>query len=78
LKIILWHIIWTPNLHYFESRHGRYGAGKEGANQENLDEDDFMETKFISPKEDLVQGKAEHAPRLPKGINTTPLVLKEG
>jgi hypothetical protein len=24
----------------------------------------------FSPKEDLVQGKVEHAPRLPKGINT--------
>jgi hypothetical protein len=24
------------------------------------------------PKEDLVQGKVEHAPRHPKGINTTP------
>jgi hypothetical protein len=26
----------------------------------------------FSPKEDLVQGRLEHAPRLPKGINTTP------
>jgi hypothetical protein len=25
-----------------------------------------------------VQGKVEHAPRLPKGINTTPWVPKEG
>jgi hypothetical protein len=32
----------------------------------------------ISPKEDLVQGKAENAPRLPKGINTTPWAPKEG
>jgi hypothetical protein len=35
-------------------------------NQENLDEADFMETKFASPKEDLVQGKVEHAPRHPR------------
>jgi hypothetical protein len=26
----------------------------------------------FSPKEDLVEGKVEHAPRLPKGINITP------
>ena len=32
----------------------------------------------FSPKEDLVQGKVEHAPRLPKGINTTPLAPKGG
>jgi hypothetical protein len=32
----------------------------------------------FSPKEDLVQGKVEHAPRLPKGINTTSWALKEG
>jgi hypothetical protein len=32
----------------------------------------------FSPKEDLVQGKVEHAPRLPKGINTPPWALKEG
>jgi hypothetical protein len=35
--------------------------------QENLDDIDFMETK-----EDLMQGKVEHAPRQPWGINTTP------
>jgi hypothetical protein len=28
--------------------------------------------------EDLVQGKLEHALRLPKGINKTPWVPKEG
>jgi hypothetical protein len=32
----------------------------------------------FSPKEDLVQGKLEDAPRLPKGINTTPWAPKEG
>jgi hypothetical protein len=32
------------------------------ANQENLDEADFNQVCF-SPKEDLVQGKVEHAPR---------------
>jgi hypothetical protein len=32
----------------------------------------------FSPKEDVVQGKVEHAPRLPKGINTTPWAPKEG
>jgi hypothetical protein len=32
----------------------------------------------FSPKEDLVQGKVEHAPRLPKGINTPPWAPKEG
>jgi hypothetical protein len=32
----------------------------------------------FSPKEDLVQGKLEHAPRLPKGINTPPWAPKEG
>jgi hypothetical protein len=32
----------------------------------------------FSPQEDLVQGKVEHAPRLPKGISTTPWVPKEG
>jgi hypothetical protein len=30
------------------------------------------------PKEDLMQSKVEHAPRLPKGINTTPWAPKEG
>jgi hypothetical protein len=30
-----------------------------------------------SPKEDLMQRKVEHAPRLPKGINTTPWAAKE-
>jgi hypothetical protein len=32
----------------------------------------------FSPKEDLVQGKVEHAPRLPNGINTTSWASKEG
>jgi hypothetical protein len=32
----------------------------------------------FSPKEDLVQGKVEDAPRLPKGINTTLWAPKEG
>jgi hypothetical protein len=31
----------------------------------------------FSPKEDLMQGKVEHAPRLPKGINTPPWEPKE-
>jgi hypothetical protein len=31
----------------------------------------------FSPKEDLVQGKVEHAPTLPKGINTPPWDPKE-
>jgi hypothetical protein len=48
------------------------------ANQENLDEVDFMETVPFSPKKDLVQGKVEHAPRFPKGINTAPWAPKEG
>jgi len=29
LEIISWHTIWTPNLHYLESGHRRYGVGKE-------------------------------------------------
>jgi hypothetical protein len=32
----------------------------------------------FSPKEDLTEGKVENAPRLPKGINTTSWVPKEG
>jgi hypothetical protein len=32
----------------------------------------------FSPKEDLVQGKVEHSPRLPKGINTNPEAPKKG
>jgi hypothetical protein len=32
----------------------------------------------LSSNEDLVQGKLEHAPRLPKGINTPPWAPKEG
>jgi hypothetical protein len=32
----------------------------------------------FSPEEDPVQGKVQHAPRLPKGINTTPWAPKEG
>jgi hypothetical protein len=32
----------------------------------------------FSPKEDLMQGKVEQAPRLPKGINTPPWAPKEG
>jgi hypothetical protein len=31
----------------------------------------------FSPKEDLMQGKLEHAPKLPKGINTTSWAPKE-
>jgi hypothetical protein len=47
-------------------------------NQENLDEADFMETKFPSlPRKISCKGKVEHAPRLPKGINTTPWAPKE-
>jgi hypothetical protein len=30
LNIISWHTNGTSNLHYLESGHGRYGAGKEG------------------------------------------------
>jgi hypothetical protein len=30
LEIISWHTTWTPNLHYLESEHSRYVAGKEG------------------------------------------------
>jgi hypothetical protein len=49
------------------------------ANQENLDEADFMENHVpFSPKEDLVQGKVEHASRLHKGKNTLPWAPKEG
>jgi hypothetical protein len=51
---------------------------RQATKQESLDEADFMETKFPSPKEHLVQGKMEHAPRFPKGINTTPWEPKEG
>jgi hypothetical protein len=32
----------------------------------------------FSPKEDLVQGKVDHAPRHPKGINTTPWAPQDG
>jgi hypothetical protein len=42
------------------------------ANQENLDEAEFLYRVRFSSKEDLVQGKVEHAARLPKGINTNP------
>jgi hypothetical protein len=42
------------------------------ANQENLDKADFGNQVPFPPKEDLVEGKVEHAPRLPKGINITP------
>jgi hypothetical protein len=41
-------------------------------NQENLDEAEFLYQVRFSSKEDLVQGKVEHAARLPKGINTNP------
>jgi hypothetical protein len=55
--------VWTWQIWRWQGR---------AANQENLDEADFMETKFLfSPKEDLVEGKVEHTPRLPKGINIT-------
>jgi hypothetical protein len=32
----------------------------------------------FSPKEDIMQGKVEHTPRIPKGINTTSWAPEEG
>jgi hypothetical protein len=37
----------------------------------------LLKPSWLSPKEDLVEGKVEHAPRLPKSINTTPYEPKE-
>jgi hypothetical protein len=72
------HTIRTPNLHYLESGCGRYGAGKEGPRIRKIWARLIFGNQVpFSPKEDLVQGKVEHAPRLPKVINTPPWEPKE-
>jgi hypothetical protein len=64
LKIISWHTTWTLNLHNLESGCGRYGADKEGLRIRKI----WMRLILygnevrISLKEDLVEGKMEHAP----------------
>jgi hypothetical protein len=66
-------------MHYLESGRGRYVVGKVGLqNRKVWTRLILWEPVPFSPKEDLVQGKVEHAPRLPKGINTTPWAPKEG
>jgi hypothetical protein len=51
----------------------RYGADKEGCESEKSGRDYVYGNQVcFSPKEDLVQDKVEHTPRLLKSINTTP------
>jgi hypothetical protein len=65
-------IICSPDVGDMASARQGYKTGKSGRGWFYRNQVPF------SPKEDLVQGKVEHAPRLPKGINTTPWAPKEG
>jgi hypothetical protein len=65
-------IIWSPDVGDIVPARKDCESGKSGR-------DWFYGNQVpFSPKEDLVQDKVEHAPRLPKGINTTPWAPKEG
>jgi hypothetical protein len=58
-------IIWSPYVGDMVPTRKGYESGKFGRGWVYGNQVGF------SPKEDLVQGKVEHAPRLPKGINAT-------
>jgi hypothetical protein len=65
-------IIWSPDVGDMVPARKGCESGKSGG-------DWFYGNQVpFSPKEDLVQGKVENAPRLPKGVNTTPWAPKEG
>jgi hypothetical protein len=65
-------IIWSPDVGDVALARKAYKTGKSGQGWF------YGNQVLFSPKEDLVQGKVEHARRLPKGINTTPWAPKEG
>jgi hypothetical protein len=65
-------IIWSPNVGDMVPARKGCESGKSGRGWFYGNQVPF------SPKEDLVQGKVENAPRLTKGINTTPWAPKEG
>jgi hypothetical protein len=65
-------IIWSPDM-------GDMTLARQGYKTEKFGRDWFYGNQVpFSPKEDLMQGKVEHTPRLPKVINTTPWAPKEG
>jgi hypothetical protein len=66
LKIISWHTTWCPYVGYMAPTRKGCELGKSGWGWF------YGNQVCFSPKEDLVQGKVGHAPRHPKGINTTP------
>jgi hypothetical protein len=65
-------IIWSPDMGDMVSARQGYKTEKSGRGWFYGNQVPF------SPKEDLVQGKVEHASRLPKGINTIHWAPKEG
>ena len=74
LEIISWHTIWTPNLHYLESVHRRYGVGKEGLRNRKI----WTRLILWKPSLLLSQGRSRARqggtrPKAPQGHKYNPL-----
>jgi hypothetical protein len=72
------HITRTPNLHYLESRRGRYGAGKEGLRIRKI----WTRLILWKPSPLLSQGRSRARqgvarPKAPQGHKYTPWEPKE-
>jgi hypothetical protein len=75
LKIISWHTNWTPNLHYLESGHGRYGAGNEGLRIRKIWTRLILWKPSLLLSQGISRGRQGGAhPKAPQGHKYNPLV----
>jgi hypothetical protein len=79
LELILWHTTWTPNLHYLESRRGRYGTHKEGLWIKKI----WMMLNLWKPSSLLPQGRSRASQvgarsKAPQGHKYNPLGAQGG
>jgi hypothetical protein len=73
MKIISWHTTWTPIWNIWSPDVGDMAPARKDCESGKSGRGWFYGNQVcLSPKEDLMQGKVEHAPRHPKDINTTP------